>query len=105
MRRVVQEQRMIRRLSLCLITPVLLGACTQFPALDRTLTPALEAADYPALVPLEPLLAQATAGQVDAAQTKSTLTSRVSRLRARAASLRNPVLTSAERQRLSQGRQ
>ncbi len=38
-----------------------LGACTQFPALDRTITLALENAEYPALVPLDPLLATATA--------------------------------------------
>lgn len=31
--------------------------CTQFPALDDRITPAMEAAPYPELVPLEGLLA------------------------------------------------
>ena len=82
-----------------------LGACTQFPALDRTITPALENAEYPALVPLDPLLATATAGRVDPVQTETALIARVAGLRARAAQLRGSVLTGRERQRLAQGLQ
>tara|TARA_R110000787_G_scaffold248421_2_gene353967 strand:+ start:2643 stop:3017 length:375 start_codon:yes stop_codon:yes gene_type:complete len=82
-----------------------LSACTQFPALDRTITPALENADYPALVPIDPLLASATAGRVDAAQTEAALAARVAGLRARAARLRGSVLSGRERQRLAQGLQ
>ncbi|MBD3664483.1 hypothetical protein [Sulfitobacter aestuariivivens] len=82
-----------------------LGACTQFPELDRTVSPQLENADYPALVPLEPLLAQATAGRVDAARTEAGLLGRVARLKARAARLRGSVLSGRERQRLAQGLQ
>lgn len=81
----------------------LLGACTQFPALDRTITPELERADYPALLPLDPLLATAQAGRVDAVQTEATLIARVARLRARAAQLQGAVLTGRERQRLAEG--
>ena len=80
-----------------------LGACTQFPDLDRTITPAMEAAPDPELVPIEPLLAQATAGRVDPAETQDVLSARVARLRARAADLRGSVLTGAERQRLERG--
>ncbi len=80
-----------------------LGACTQFPALDRTITPALENAEYPALVPIDGLLARAQAGQVDAVQTEAVLTARVAGLRARAARLRGSVLTGRERQRLEEG--
>ena len=79
------------------------SACTQFPQLDRTITPQLENADYPALVPVEPLLAQAKAGQVDPVQTESQLQGRLSRLRARAARLRGSVLSGRERQRLREG--
>ncbi len=80
-----------------------LTACTQFPELDSTITPELEAAEYPDLVPVEPLLAQARAGRVDPQQTEAALLGRVSRLRARAARLRGSVLTGRERQRLRNG--
>jgi hypothetical protein len=80
-----------------------LGACTQFPELDRTVTPDLEAAEYPALVPVEPLLAKATTGRVDPIQTEAALQGRLSRLRARAAGLRGSVLSGRERQRLREG--
>lgn len=90
---------------LALIAAAGLAACTEFPALERTLTPALEAAPYPELVPLDPLLAQARAGQVDAVQTETTLEARVARLRARAARLRGPVISGAARQRLAEGLQ
>jgi len=104
---------------------VVLSGCAQFPALDRTITPEMEAADYPDLVPIDPLLAQAKAGRIDPVQTEAELTgraaqlnsradrigtasagtaasSRLARLRARAARLRNAGLTSAERDRLQQ---
>lgn len=98
---------MKRRIALCTIplTLLVLSACTQFPELDRTITPALENADYPALVPLEPLLAAAKAGRIDPVQTEATLNARIARLRARAARLRGAVLTGRERQRLAQGLQ
>ena len=82
-----------------------LAGCTQFPALDRTITPELEAAPFPALVPLDPLLARATAGRVDPVATETAVAARVARLRARAARLRGSVLTGRERQRLAQGLQ
>lgn len=79
--------------------------CTQFPALDRTISQELEAVAYPALVPIEPLLAQADAGQVDATVTQANLNGRLARLRARAARLRGSVLSGREKQRLAQGLQ
>ncbi|APE42982.1 hypothetical protein BOO69_05770 [Sulfitobacter alexandrii] len=82
-----------------------LAACTQFPELDRTVSPELAASEYPDLVPLEPVLAQATAGRVDAGATQAQLEARVARLRARAARLRGSVLTGRERQRLAEGLQ
>jgi hypothetical protein len=95
------------RASFCSLSLALLAlsACTQFPALDRTITPALENADYPALVPLDPLLASATVGRVDTVQTEAALNARVARLRARAARLRGSVLSGREKQRLEQGLQ
>ena len=109
-----------------LLGVALLGGCTQFPALDRTITPEMEAADYPDLVPIDPLLAQAKAGRIDPVQTEAMLTgraaqlqsragridtasagaataSRVERLRARAARLRRQTnLTAEELDRLAQ---
>ena len=62
-------------------------------------------ADYPALVPLAPVLASATSGQVDTRQTRKQLEARVARLRVRAARLRGSVLTEREKQRLDEGLQ
>ena len=103
MQAVVQEQWMMHRLFPCCLALSVLGACTDFPALDRTITPQMEAAAYPALVPIEPLLAQATAGRVDAARTEASLNARLARLRNRAAALRGPLLSTSERQRLTRG--
>ncbi|QUJ75211.1 hypothetical protein KDD17_09260 [Sulfitobacter albidus] len=89
----------------CLIFALGLGACTTFPQLDHTVTPALEEAAYPALVPLAPIVAQATTPGVVPAQANAALDARISRLRARAARLRGSVLTGRERQRLAQGLQ
>jgi hypothetical protein len=88
---------------LCALAMLLPAACTQFPALDSRATPEMQAADYPALVPIDPLLAKATAGQVNTTQTEQVLDARVARLQARAAGLRGSVLTGAEKQRLAQG--
>lgn len=95
------------RAALCLLPIAFLAltACTQFPALDRTITPELANAEFPELVPLDPLLARATAGRIDPVQTQAVLIARVSRLRARAARLRGSVLTGRERQRLAEGLQ
>ncbi len=83
----------------------LVGACTQFPALDRTITPELEAADYPALVPLGPVIAAARDTDTDPARTTAAIDARVAALRARAARLRGAVLSGPERQRLAEGLQ
>lgn len=82
-----------------------MGACTTFPELDRTVTPALEAAPYPALVPLGPVLAQATTSADGARQANATLDARVAALKARAARLRGSVFNGPEQQRLAQGLQ
>ncbi|MEH6646519.1 hypothetical protein [Sulfitobacter sp.] len=81
----------------------LLGACTQFPALDRTITPALDAAGYPALVPLDPVLASAKATGVEPVQATAAIDARVAALKSRATGLRGSVLSGAERQRLAKG--
>jgi hypothetical protein len=62
----------------------LIAGCTQFPELDRTITPELEAAPYPDLVPIDPLLAKATAGRIDPVRTEAELSGRAAQLEARA---------------------
>lgn len=61
-----------------------LCACTQFPELDGTVTPDLENADFPDLVPLEPLLARTQPVVANPVQTTQALEARLSALRARA---------------------
>lgn len=81
----------------------MLGACAQFPALDRTVTPQLEAAAYPDLVPLAPVLAAAEAGGVEPEQATANIDRRVDALKSRAARLRGSILSGPERQRLAKG--
>lgn len=79
--------------------------CAPFPTLDRTITPEIEAADYPALVPLDPLLARTAAPRADPDRSQAELNARVSALRARAAQLRESGISGRERQRLADGLQ
>ena len=83
----------------------LTAACTQFPALDRTLTPELEAAEYPALVPLGPVLAASQTPGVQPDLASAQLDARVAALKSRAARLRGSVLSGRARQRLENGLQ
>lgn len=95
--------RPVFRLLLLSVLAVPLAACTQFPELEHTQTAALDAAEYPALVPIEPILAQNAQPGPDPVQTEATLTARLAGLRARAAGMRGTVLSGAEKQRLEQG--
>ena len=81
----------------------LTGACTQFPALDRTITPTLAASDYPTLVPIDPILAEAQTSTVEPIKATAAIDARVAALKARAARLSGSVLSGAQRQRLAQG--
>lgn len=78
-------------------------ACTQFPDLDGTVPASAEAADYPALVPLDPLLANIDAASTDAQATTGAINARVSRLKSRADRLRRGVLDSQTRSRMTTG--
>ena len=93
---------MKRALTFCLIAASLTG-CSRFPELDHTQSAALETADYPAFVPIEPLLARANAPGPDPQQTEDDLNSRLSTLRARANRMRGAVLSDAEKRRLKTG--
>ncbi|WP_299654444.1 hypothetical protein [uncultured Tateyamaria sp.] len=78
-----------------------LTACTQFPELDDTVSPSVQAADFPALLPLEPLMARAAPVVSDPVETTQTLEARVSALRARARALqRRSIVDPATRARM-----
>ncbi len=79
-----------------------LAACTAFPELDGTLPPSADAADYPRLVPVEPLLEAAQEVQITET-TQSGIEARVAALKARAARLRGPIVDSTTRARMRAG--
>ena len=97
------KKRTSSLIKVCLLAT--LTGCTQFPALDETITPQMEAAPYPDLLPLGPVIAQTQAGAIDTAATETQLNARVSALRARAKRMRGSVLQGPERQRLAEGLQ
>lgn len=80
----------MRRL-LC-IAMIALSACTQFPELDATIPPQAQAADFPALVPLEPLLASRSAIVGNPAEVSQSLTGRVNALKSRARALQQRAI-------------
>ncbi len=79
----------------------LLAACTEFPELDRAMSPEARRAGYPALVPVEPILFAAFRGQPDTPAETAWLVRRAAGLRARADALRGPVIDTASRARLA----
>lgn len=85
-----------------LILTVALAACTQFPDLDRATSAAAQDADYPALVPIAPLLTRRVGPAPERIQ--QNIEGRAAALRARAARLRGaPVIDSATRRRMRAG--
>jgi len=87
--------------TLCLTA--LCAGCTQFPELDFTQTAALEAAEYPALVPIEPIIAGVDQPGPDPVAEQTNMDARLAGLRARADRLRGGVLSAAEKKRLEEG--
>jgi hypothetical protein len=76
-----------------------LGACGDFPQLDAA-QDGRGAQDTPRLVPIAGLIAQAGAGQSDAA-VQGAVAGRAAGLRARAAAMRGPVYDPVTRARLA----
>ena len=83
---------MLKTLSLCSIA--LLSACGEMPRLAAPVPPPGPA---PSILPLEPLLAQIPAAGTVIAIDPDGLSSRATRLRARAAAMRGPVTDPATR--------
>lgn len=84
-----------------------LGGCTTFPELDAQISPEVQSANYPALLPAEDLRAQVSTGPLEpreqplVAQAER-IDNRADSLRARAASLRGEVIEEEDRDRLDQ---
>lgn len=75
------------------------AACTDFPDLDDTVSAGARAADFPTLAPIDSLLGNQPPPRLTETDVEA-LSSRIARLRARAAELRRPVIDRATRARL-----
>ncbi|MEL6295271.1 MAG: hypothetical protein AAFR10_13510 [Pseudomonadota bacterium] len=91
------------RLSPCLVILAAISACTQFPELDDAVSEQAQAAPYPALVDLGPLVTEARASRTDPAEVETSVDARVAALRARAARLRGEVVDAETRRRMQAG--
>lgn len=80
-----------------------LGACTQFPQLDETVEASAEAADYPKLIPLDPILADVDPDPEEDERTRAALRARAAALRARAAQLQGGVVDADTQARMRRG--
>lgn len=84
----------------CLLALALLATCARFPDLEGAAMRDTSDAPYPALVPLDALLAEA-AGPAFGERARRGLEARAAALRSRAAALRaRPVIDRATRARL-----
>ena len=79
---------------------IVLPACTQFPALNGTVAPALANAPFPDLAPL---IAQINSNTATATTTAADVAPRIVTLNARAVRLRGPVIPAAVRTRMLRG--
>lgn len=83
-----------------LLLCLLIAGCTPFPALEARIGPEARRAPYPALLPMDALLARRGTERL-APEAADEMQARVARLRARARALAaRPVLSPAERARL-----
>ncbi len=85
-----------------LVLAAALAACSDMPELNGTVPAHLESADFPDLIPLEPILAGAEDVQITD-QTSAGIAARVSRLRNRAARLKHSVVDQGTRARMRDG--
>lgn len=77
----------LRQICLGLLAISVIGGCTRLPDLDNTVTPAAKLAPYPALIPLEPMLAEFSDSQTTPAP-NAQQNLRAAALRDRAARMR-----------------
>lgn len=99
----VHEHRMMCCRALSAFAALWLAGCTTFPDLDATQTADLAEADYPALVPIDPILAGIKPADSTAQDTRSDFDARLAGLRARSQAMRGQVLSAREKRRLEEG--
>ncbi|WP_456386903.1 hypothetical protein [Profundibacter sp.] len=90
---------MLRLINSLALAATLLAGCSDFPELDAAITSAARNADYPNLLPIDQLIADAQQVQISP-ETVTNLEGRISHLNARAARLRGPVIDGASRARM-----
>ena len=95
---------MIRALSIVCLTACL-SACSTFPDIDSQISPEVQSAGYPTLLPVQDLRAQVATGPSTPRDEPIVLQAeqidtRADALRARAASLRGDVIDQDDRDRL-----
>ena len=78
-------------------------ACVDVPELGDRVSPALDRADYPALVPIERLLGPATPVREEAETLANQLDARRARLQRRADALQGTIVEPETRARMSEG--
>lgn len=89
-----------------IIATTALWGCSDFPDLSARIDAQARAADYPALLPLDPLLARADALETQGAITPASVAAfdnQIAALRAKASRLRGPVIEPAVRARMRRG--
>ncbi|WP_343079682.1 hypothetical protein [Ostreiculturibacter nitratireducens] len=80
-----------------------LSGCAQFPEVEAAMSPEAARADYPALMPIDDVLARAAEDGIAGPDLEASLQERAARLRARAAALRAPVVDAETGARLRSG--
>ncbi|KNG92660.1 hypothetical protein [Pseudaestuariivita atlantica] len=84
-----------------LLLPAALAACSQFPELDAAVDPGIYDRDFPALLPIDTLIA--SPARLVTPDLEGQVLSRVAALRARAARLGGPVVDAATKRRMARG--
>ena len=90
------------RPAILLILCLGLAACVHFPEIAPATSQKARDADYPDLIPFDPLLAAQNTALDETAEMEAQLEARVSGLQARAATLRRSVLSGQDRSRLEE---
>lgn len=86
-----------------LILTLSLTACTQFPQLDDVVGPDVVDAEFPNLVPIDPIINAPEGQGANRAVIQDNLLARLAALNARADALRGAVIDNRTRRRLENG--
>ena len=90
------------RLVICFVIVVAVTACTDFPDLGDAVSDRAARSDFPALQPIDALIARAATDETRSAEfNNQIIVARVARLKARAARLKRPVISAKDRRRMT----